>query len=208
MKTKQPKLRFLLGLSLLLIAACSLMMSGMLAKYRTETAFANEVRYTNQLAESFRLLDKPMKQLEDGSYAVDTTSDAQPTSGFSFKLIPGITIPAEPYIEIKGKTQIPAYLYLEVENTSNVALTFDGKWSKLDGVSGKRGGDVYVYDNGAALIGDGSSDDTRTMRTFTIDKLTKYPDELNEGKIKVYAYMLQKVEDKSASDTYSGSPAV
>ena len=206
MKKVNLKPRLIIGFSLLLILACSLVMSGMLAKYTTQTAIANEVDYTNQLAESFKLLDIPVTQQEDGSYAVDTSADAQPTSGFSYKLIPGITIPAAPYVEIKGKTEIPAYLYLEVENTGSADISFDSKWSELSGATGKKGGTVYVYDNGTALTGD-DEEAVLTIPAFTFaDALSKYPDDLTEGEIEVYAYMLQKVENTSAADTYSQAP--
>lgn len=205
MKTTDNILRPVLFFALLLILACSLVMSGVLAKYTTEVLIANEADYTNTLAESFRLLDVPVVQNTDGSYAVDQSSDAEPTDGFSYKLIPGITLPAAPYVEITGKTQIPAYLYLEVDNTGDAALTFDAKWTALD-VTGKKGGTVYVYDNGTALTGD---DDAAvlTIPTFTVDKLSKYPDDLAEGNVKVYAYLLQKVEDTDAADTYRSAPA-
>ena len=204
MKKTDLKPRLIIGFSLLLILACGLIMSGMLAKYKTELVIANDADYTNRLAESFMLLDKPVVQQEDGSYTVDESADAQPTDGFSYKLIPGITIPAAPYVEITGKTEIPAYLYLEVENTGNASLSFDNKWTESD-VTGKKGGTVYAYDNGTALTGD-DEEAVLTIRTFTVDTLSKYPDDLSEGEIKVYAYLLQKAEDMSAEDTFTAAP--
>lgn len=218
------KTRLIAGLCLLLALACALMMSGSLANYRAQRIIANEVDYTNTLADSFMLLDKPVVQQEDGSYQLDNSADAQPTSGFTYKLIPGVTIPAAPYIEITNKTVIPAYLYLEVENTGSAQLSFHDDWTELSGVTGKKGGTVYVYQNGEALVGEGDtaettapalSDDSTeadadtvlTIPTFTVDTLSKYPDDLSEGEIKVYAYMLQKVGEKSAQETYSSAPA-
>lgn len=208
MKTKDSKWRLVIGLALILVAACVLVMSGTLAKYRTEMVIANEVDYTNQLAESFKLLDYPVITLEDGSYERDESADAEPTSGCAYKLIPGVTLPAAPYVEIKGKTEIPAYLYLEVENTGGAELSFDGKWSALTGVAGKKGGTVYVYDGGVALTGDGG-DEVLTVVTFTIDTLSKYPENNPDaGEIKVYAYMIQKAEDTDAADAFSQALSV
>lgn len=204
MKKKRLKPRLLIGFSLIFLLACALIMSGVLAKYKTERLIAGEVDYTNTLAESFKLLDKPVVQQEDGSYKLDESAEAEPTDGFSYKLIPGITIPAAPYVEITGKTEIPAYLYLEVENTGSAALTFDSKWTEIN-VTGKRGGTVYVYDNGTVLTGD-DEEAVDVYPTFTVDTLSKYPDDLTEGKVKVYAYLLQKVEDTNAEDTYSQAP--
>ena len=204
MKKSNLQQRLILSFSLLLILACFLVMSGVLAKYKTETLIANEVDYTNALAESFKLFDVPVQQLADGSYAVDDEEDAQPTSGFSYQLIPGLTLPAAPYVEIIGKTEIPAYLYLEVENTGSASLTFNADWTELD-VTGKKGGTVYVYDNGSALIGD-DDESVLTIPTFTVDTLSKNPDDLTEGEVKVYAYLLQKTEDSGAADAYSDAP--
>ena len=207
MKTANRKLRSVLGLALLLILACSLVLSGVLAKFTTEKLIANEADYTNTLAENFKLLDKPIKQNEDGSYAVDTDDDVEPTNGYTFKLIPGVTIPANPYIEIKGKTEIPAYLYLEIDRDVDVDLDLSGDWTLLDGIDGKKNGAVYVYKDAEPLTGEGG-DDVLTIPTFTLNTLSKYPDDLDEGKIRVYAYLMQKVEDESASDTYAQAPAV
>lgn len=205
MKKKSVKPRLIAAFSLLLVLALALIMSGTLAKYKTEMIIANEVDYTNRLAESFKLLDKPVTVQEDGSYALDESADAQPSSGFSYKLIPGITIPAAPYIEIKGKTEIPAYLYLEVKNTGSASLSFDSKWTELN-ATGKQGGTVYVYDNGTALTGD-DAEAVDVYQTFTVDTLSKYPADLTEGEVKVYAYLLQKVENTTAANTYSSAPA-
>ena len=204
---RNKRLYILLSFALIFVVICALMSCGIFSKYRTEAVLANQVDYTNTLAESFKLLDVPVTVQEDGSYAVDSSSDAQPTSGFSYKLIPGITLPAAPYVEITGKTEIPAYLYIEVKNTNDdVSLTFDNSWTLLSGVTGKKGGTVYTYHNGEALTGD-DPQAKLTFPTFTVDTLSKVPTE-TEGEIRIYAYMLQKVEEQTATDAYNNAPSV
>lgn len=220
MKKKRINVRFIIGFSLVLLLACALIMSGTLAKYKTQMIIANKVDYTNQLADSFKLLDRPVTVQEDGSYTVDTSSDAVPTSGFSYKLIPGITLPAAPYIEIVNKTVIPAYLYLEIDNSGAAELEINDSWKLLDGVTGKKGGAVYSYGD-EALVGEAQpdaaeettssgsqadEDDLLTFTTFTVKTLSKIPTE-TEGAVKVYAYMIQKVEDTTAKDAYQNAPA-
>lgn len=219
MKKMKMNLRLIVGFSLILILCCALIMSGMLAKYRTDVIIANEVDYTNQLAESFKLLDKPVVQQEDGSYKVSEEDDAEPTDGFSYKLIPGITLPAAPYIEIVNKTAIPAYLYLEIDNSGPVELLMDSSWQLLDGVTGKKGGKVYSYGDDA-LVGaaqtdateqesgteEQEQDDVLTFPTFTVKTLDKVPVS-DEGAVKVYAYLIQKVEDTNVRDAYQNAPA-
>ena len=199
------RLRYIFAIIIVSVLICALMISGVFSRYTTQMAVANEVDYTNQLAISFKLLDQPITQLEDGSYEKNTDDDAEPTNGYSYQLIPGITLPASPYIEIKGKSEIPAYLYLEVDNTGEVELSFDNIWSSID-VTGKKGGSVYVYDNGSVLSGD-DEEEVLTFPTFTVDELSEYPI-TTEGEVKVYAYMLQQVGEKSAVDTYSEAPSV
>lgn len=195
----------ILAFGLILMLMCALLPGMGYSKYVTEMAVANEVQYNNTLAESFKLLDVPAVLNEDGSYSQDTGSDAQPTSDFSYKLIPGITLPAAPYIEITGKTEIPAYLYIEVDNGGPVTLTFDSAWTELSGVSGKNGGTVYVYDGGEALTGE-DPEAVLTVQTFTVDTLDKIP-ATDEGEIKVYAYMIQKVGENTAEQAFTAAPA-
>ena len=195
----------ILAFGLILMLMCALLPGLGYSKYITQTTVANEVQYNNTLAESFKLLDVPAVQQEDGSYEQDTSSDAQPTSGFSYKLIPGITLPAAPYIEITGKTEIPAYLYIEVDNDGPVELTFDSSWTELSGVTGKNGGTVFVYDDGEALTGD-DPDAVLTVQTFTVDELDKIPT-TDEGEVKVYAYMIQKVGEATAEQAFTDAPA-
>lgn len=214
MKTIVSKKRISLiaALALVLILACALVMSGSLGKYKSRMVVANEVDYTNQLAESFTLLDNPVIVQEDGSYAVDTASGAQPTDGFSYKLIPGIDIPAAPYIEITNKTVIPAYLYLEIDNSGPAELVLGSGWTKLDGVTGKKGGTVYSYGSDALTGGetptqaDGSQADVvLKYPAFTVQKLSSTP-VTDEGEVKVYAYLIQKVENQTAKEAFESAP--
>ena len=202
---KRSNVYMILAFGLILMLMCALLPGMGYSKYVTEMAVANEVQYNNTLAVSFKLLDVPVVQLEDGSYAQDTDADAEPTDGFSYQLIPGITLPAAPYVEITGKTEVAAYLYLEVDNDGPVTLVFDDAWSELSGVSGKNGGTVYVYNDGEALTGD-DPEAVLTAQTFTVDELDKIP-MTDEGEIKVYAYMIQKVGDTTAEQAFTDAPA-
>ena len=218
---KNKRLYILLSFALILILVCALLQGVGFSKYRSEVVFANEVEYTNTLAESFMLLDKPVTVQEDGSYSLDETAEAEPTSGFTYKLIPGISIPAAPYVEIKNKTVIPAYLYLEVDNSGAVELNIDENWSALEGVQGKKGGTVYCYKN-EALVGSAGEtqadnsgeeeeaedeDEVLTIPTVTVKDLDKVP-ATDEGTVKLYAYMIQKVEEQTAAEAYNSAPSV
>lgn len=195
------------------------------AKYRTQLVLANEVSYQNELAESFKLLDHPVVVQEDGSYVRDESDEAEPTSGFSFKLIPGITLPAAPYIEIIGKTDIPAYLYFEVvcpEGAPELKIAED--WTRLDNIAGKFGGTVYSYKDGEAIVKPEKAEETATTEetgaseeaeesadftfdTFTVKTLSKIPMDFESGEVKVYAYMIRQVEGQTAAMAFEEAPA-
>ncbi len=205
---KKSKRAVFMALSLLLILGLVLlpMIGQSRAKYRTQTLIANEVDYQHTLAESFMLLDRPVVLQEDGSYL--RAENAEPTSGFTYKLIPGITIPASPYIEIKGKTEIPAYLYMEIVSPEGgPTLTIASDWQRLDGVSGKKGGEVFVYQNGTALVGSGE-DDERSIDVFTVQTLDPLPMELESGEIQVFAYMIQAEENMEAEEAFEEAPPI
>ena len=178
------------GIALLLVLALAWPVSGMLARYRTQVLVANEVHYQNRLAASFKLLDTGVRQQEDGSYRLGT----EESSGNRYKLIPGIQLPADPYILITGKTEIPAYLYLEVLNSSGLTITLNEEdWTELEGLKGKNGGQIYAYAPGALT---GEVEDLRIDGIFTTEKLPKMPAE-SGGELQLYAYLIQRTEDST-----------
>ena len=206
----RKKLRFgkrglLLTVGLLLAAAVVLipLVGQSRAKFKTQLVVANQVSYQNELAESFQLLDQPVVLQEDGSYLKNEAEDSMPTSGFSYKLIPGITIPAAPYIEIEHKTEIPAYLYFEVvcpEGAPALLVTED--WEKLE-TEGKFGGDVYTYKDGALVKTE--EEDNFMFDTFTVETLDSKPTDFESGEIHVYAYMIRQLENQTASEAFAAA---
>lgn len=80
--------------------------------------------------------------------------DAKVVATLSYDIMPGMVIPKDPYVAIKAKTAVPAYLYIEVINNLSFStkvndvetLVIDGEhWIELAGVTGPSSGKVYVY---------------------------------------------------------------
>ncbi len=85
-----------------------------------------------QLAEGFRL-----QTVRTGSGIAAETADAPEAW-----LLPGTGLALQ--LSVEGKTEIPAYLYVEITGSlSPAALTDD--WRLLEDVTGRHGGAVYAY---------------------------------------------------------------
>ncbi len=85
----------------------------------------------------------------NGQYALNSTV----VQANKYEILPGMVIPKDPYITLTGKTEVPAYLYVEVVNGfgENVveagSLKIDAaNWLKLN-VAGR---EVYVYTAGGS----------------------------------------------------------
>ena len=117
-----------------------------------------------RLCTQMDILESPVTGDEDGNYRI---TDGDPVTSNEYRLAPGKDFPKDPYICIRGKTETPSYLYLEVKDSisqyQGITWTLDGVWSKLEGVTGKAGGQVYCYTgplsyNGGLIDNTGSDD--------------------------------------------------
>ena len=209
-KRYRPLVLILLGA--LLLGAC---IGSVAAKYIYSTQLTATVTFTAELAEKIELLERK---------AVSTKNDANPTSNYkltnetvtanTYELMPGVDIPKDPYVKITKKTPIPAYLYVEVVDTTPV-ITVDGTekhiisykmgddWQEVTGVTGANGGKLYCYkdtvltDTGdmQIYILDGGADAVVTVS----DSYLAYKD--SDDKLTFYAYLYEaykKTESKYA----------
>lgn len=109
-----------------------------------------------ELVETFELKEHGI--VEDpsgnGTYALgDEYLDAG--EGNTYKVLPGIELPKDPAVMITGKTEAPAYLYVEIVGTLDEAIfewaVDTNNWTELANVTGQNGGTVYVYKNGTIV---------------------------------------------------------
>lgn len=132
---------------ILLVAALSVILGGLIggvaAKYIWSTELTGKVTFSAKLAESITLRESVVGRQDDGSYALSPSS----TDKNSYVLLPGLDVPKDPAISVKGKTPIEAYLYVEiVDSLKNDALSYtvEDHWLEL-GITGTNGGKVYVF---------------------------------------------------------------
>ena len=138
-----PVYVYLIAAALLLLIATVITANVVFGKYTTEDRIYGTVAVSNQLATRFALQEHQALQQEDGSYVLD--ADSLVTTN-TYQLIPGLTIPKDPFISIENKTEIPAYLYVEVVPDSispSVSYSVNTTlWQLLTGVTGPHGGQV------------------------------------------------------------------
>lgn len=126
-KIKVSKSRVAAAALLLLVLVVGILfpVSGSSAKYTTQVSLNGKINYQfdNTLAASLKV---------DGT---DT-----------YKLIPGTKLTPGAKVTVTGRTETPAYLYVEITGGAfSVPLTAD--WNLLTDVTGPHGGKVYVYLN-------------------------------------------------------------
>lgn len=123
-----------------------LLTGGMFSKYKesVELGSANVTVTSAKLADKFTLQEHGVVRQEDGSYKID---EKEVVYSNSYTALPGDTLPKDPYITIEKDTKVEAYLYVEVISPQNskISYTMDGHWKLLSGITGAKGGTVYVY---------------------------------------------------------------
>ena len=139
-------------LAICLFALCALTAGAVLGKYIFSDKDDYTVTFTAKLAEELVLQEHVAEQQADGSYELVTETV---TAAQIYNLIPGLDIPKDPHVVIKGKSNIPAYLFIKVDGEpENTALHYavdDTLWEETTMLNsmGLGAGKVYVYGTNA-----------------------------------------------------------
>lgn len=169
-----------------LVLVCVISVSGTLA-YLTARSDSVTNTFTatgTKLAEEFTLDESkanPDKTL--GAYVLNEEERVQRNE---YAVLPGTTVAKDPTIHIGGRTDVPAYLYVEVLDRTSQGITYSlsKNWQVLDGVMGYNGGTVYVY------IGEPTDGDVYILDD---NQVSVAPNFDSQGGIELtfYAYMAQ-----------------
>ena len=141
------KRKFHIRLLLLLVLLVSLTGFAVGKYIRTLPSHSSQVTFTAKLADSFILRESKAEKQSDGTYKPSDT-EYKTDEDKPYALIPGVDIPKNPHVIITGKSEIPAYLFIEVvDTTPNNALVFSltEKWIATTLKAPQHGGTVYVY---------------------------------------------------------------
>ena len=211
-----PLAAIALSAVVLLTGVVSIATSGTKAKYK-ETVHAGDVAVTvnANLASLLEVKEHQAVRGDTGEYSL--SSGTEVTSN-SYVLMPGVDIPKDPFVRVAGKTEIPAYLYIEVIDETGgsfdtYSYTVDSaNWTPLKtdeyaDVTGKNGGKVYVYRNGTKLTDVNMTNGTLTAGILTDDKITVKPgldvsSDYSSATLTFYAYMAQAVDGKTAYEIF------
>ena len=144
---KNTKFRARFGLLIVLVLLVMGCLGFVLGKYITTIEKNNVVTFTAKLAESVELRESQVSRNEDGTYSKTGVTITNQTQ--EYILIPGLDVPKDPYVVITGKSEIPAYLFIEViDDTPNEALvyTLTEEWVETNLRAARNAGArLYVY---------------------------------------------------------------
>lgn len=152
MRMKKPRYGLWAAI-LVLIVALTALLGTAIGKYIETQSFTGTLQITAELG-SITLQESQANRQTDGSYLLDTNKSV---ASNTYQLLPGLDIPKNPYIIVENKTEIEAYLFVEVVDNTNEAIKWSiaAGWTELT-VAGKHGGKVYVYKD---VLGKGYSED-------------------------------------------------
>ena len=150
-----------------LLLVCALSVAGTLAVLSKTTGTLKNTFIASATPDNFvdalDLKEYAVTPDGKGGYTQGTNelvADKEATTdiGNNYKMVPGLEIPKEVFVELKRDNETPAYLYIEVVavNMDDYTYSVDAtRWVELTGVTGNNGGKVYVYgaNNTATPIG-------------------------------------------------------
>lgn len=134
---------------LAMVMVCVVSVTGTLALLAQESSsvtntFVASITDPEKFVDSFVIKEYKATADEKGNYTLGTDEvDAN-----TYNVVPGVTLPKDAFVKLSRSNDTPAYLFIEVDNnldTSVFTMSVDTtKWGKLEGVTGKNGGDIYV----------------------------------------------------------------
>ena len=140
------KKKTLLTIMAVVLVICIAVM-GTLAFLTKQSAAVNNTFIAQgggDIAKAVELWEHEAVKGEKGDYTLNNELVAEN----NYSVLPSTDLPKDPFIKVIEKTEVPGYLYVEVvDGLANTGLSYDMAdcWAKLDGVTGKNGGAVYVY---------------------------------------------------------------
>lgn len=167
------------------------------AKFIKQVSVTSEVTFAVSLAENVELLETKAIRKNDGSY---TFSTEEVTSN-EYMVMPGVNIPKNPHFLITNKTDLEAYLFVEIKADTVLGISYNTTADWLDlGIIGPNNGEVYAY----KTLLDGTQTDAEKIYILNNNEIV-VSDAYNpecDFSMNIYGYMLQKIDAESDIDTF------
>lgn len=195
------KKKLLIALAIVLVIAMSV--TGTLAYLTADTgAVTNTFTVGKVFDEEDSDTHKNFELLEHGIAGKpgEYTLTAEEVSENEYTVMPGVNIPKDPFVRVNSPVGVDVYLFVEVVDGTGEQLTVtvdSAKWTKLAGVTGTHGGDVYTLASGRLTAGstlDAThilADDEIVVANATI---------VAPGQVTFYGYLIQAAGFTSTED--------
>ena len=206
---KSPLLALGLSMAVVIVVIAAIVAGLVSAMYKQERQVVSaptQITVSADLADTLEVWEHEAYRTDLGDYKLMTGEEDVEESlvhGNNYTLMPGVDIPKDTFVRVTGKTEIDAYLYIEVKSTVNdPAVTFEvdsAGWTALtDGenaVTGPGGGKVYVYRNGTKLnLANFSGEQKIAVLTddeVKVGQALDHSSTADSSVLTVYAYMAQ-----------------
>ena len=198
---KNAKLRTMLVIGVALLIAAAAIAVSVGAKYVTEVGVPGTLIVKAGLADKVSVLEFEPERQKDGTYLLHSDSVV---SESAFVLMPGVDAARHPFVRIEKKTEVPSFVYIEVVNAFDEKVTFDliEDWEKLEGVTGKNGGEVYAYKETVASDDDDDVDLPILEDDSVVVSHTYIAEGEAETNLSFYPYMAKAEEGKTAEECF------
>ena len=205
------KNRILLLVAAVLLAVDLILAGGAVyAKYVTQAQLSGSIKVEVEIG-TITLQEHKAERQNDGSYVLDMTTlvdDTNESPQNEYYLLPGLDVPKDPHVIVTKENDMPVYVFVEIVDSlvDNNAITYtvNSTWKKLDDVTGKNHGIVYVYtgnENDAKAVTGNLTEYILENNTVTVGQELVHGDLTDLG-LTFYASMYQVVGTASAKDTY------
>lgn len=195
------KKKLLIALAIVLVVAMSV--TGTLAYLTANTgAVTNTFTVGKVFDEEDSDTHKNFELLEHGITGKpgEYTLTAEEVSENEYTVMPGVKIPKDPFVRVNSPVGVDVYLFVEVVDGTGEQLTVtvdSANWTKLAGVTGTHGGDVYTLASGRLTAGS-TLDATYILANNEI--VVANATIVNPGRVTFYGYLIQAAGFTSAED--------
>ena len=201
-----------LSLIIALLVAITVLAGSVIAKYVSEKSVHGKIVVSAELAKGVELFEHEAIKQDGGDYKLGTKEVA----ANKYVLMPGVDIPKDPTVRIKGYTGMAAFLYVEVvEQTLPDTITYavNDMWTALTDVTGPHEGKVYYTELPSDQMRadqDGNTDVQILKKLSTAgNNEIQVSDQLDHSStaqtsvLTFYAFIAQKTTDATAAGTFA-----